>query len=119
MEMDSILTVVATLVGALTSAKAWEFWQRRSTSKAEEKKLEKEETHLYRDDLRKEVQRLRTELMAVYKKREKELEAMHKEIAELREQLATFKTRVEFLERENNELQLRLDTENKDKGDAT
>ena len=31
-----------------------------------------------------------------------------KEISELREQLATFRTRVEFLERENNELKEKL-----------
>ena len=54
--------------------------------------------------MRLEVKRLRNELVGLYEKREKELSALQKEISELREQLAAFKTRVEFLERENEEL---------------
>ena len=108
MEQDSIFTIALTLITALTSAKGWEYWQDRATDKKQEKKEELQETHLYRDDLRKEVQRLREELIALYAKREEEMEKMHNEISELREQLATFKTRVEFLEKENATLKSQI-----------
>jgi len=62
---------------------------------------------LYRDDLRKEVGRLRTELKDAYRKREQEVRELQEEIAQLREDLATMRTRVEFLERENQELRAR------------
>ena len=119
MEQDSIFTIALTLITALTSAKGWDYWQNRATDKKQEKKEELQETHLYRDDLRKEVQRLREELIALYAKREEEMEKilrkdseagdeMHNEISELREQLATFKTRVEFLEKENATLKSQI-----------
>ncbi len=110
MEQNSIVTVVLTLVTALTSAKGWEYWQNKRADKKEEKQQELEDTHLYRNDLRKEVQRLRKELIGLYAKREEEMQKMHQQIAELREGLAAFKTRVEFLEQENSELKAQINS---------
>lgn len=109
MELNSeLITIVLAVITALTSTKAWDYWQKKQTLVAEEKKSEKDETHLYRDDLKVEVSRLRTELIGLYGKREDELKNLQKEISELREQLATFKTRVEFLEKENSDLKAKL-----------
>jgi len=101
---SDIITIIVSIVGALSSAKAWEYWQKKQLIKQQNKEEEDKHTHLYRDDLRLEVQRLRNELVGLYEKRESELTALQKEIADLREQLAAFKTRVEFLEKENEEL---------------
>lgn len=101
MENSDILTVVITLIGALTSAKAWEYYQKKQVVKQEESQQKLAETHLYRDDLRNEVARLRVKLEESYKKKQVEIQALQDQIAELREQLATFRTRVEFLEKEN------------------
>ena len=101
---ETLATVVLSLIGAVFSAKGWEYWQARQQNKKELDIQEREDTHLYRDDLRKEVTRLRTELQGVYIKREEELSKLAKEIADLRAELASFKTRVEFLEKENQEL---------------
>lgn len=105
---QDLITVGLAVVTALSSTKAWEYWQQRSTDKQKERESASAETHLYRDDLRKEVSRLRSELQNVYVQRENELKELNAAIAELREQLATFKTRVEFLEKENEDLRGRL-----------
>lgn len=101
MENSDILTVVITLIGALSSAKAWEYYQKKQVVKQEENQQKLAETHLYRDDLRDEVARLRAKLEESYSQKQQEIQALQDQIAELREQLATFRTRVEFLEKEN------------------
>tara|TARA_B100001123_G_C15330890_1_gene1031172 strand:+ start:1398 stop:1727 length:330 start_codon:yes stop_codon:yes gene_type:complete len=106
---NELLTVLIAVASALTSTKAWDFWSKRQALLRKKEIETKEDTHLYRDDLREEVKRLRTELIELYTKREQELTALQEEISELREQLATFKTRVEFLEKENNELRQKLE----------
>lgn len=106
-DQSTVITVVVTLVGALSSAKAWEYWQDSADRKAKAKREGDAETHLYRDDLRDEVKRLRDELREVYRKREVEVRKLQDEIAQLREDLATMRTRVEFLERENQDLKTR------------
>jgi|TARA_Y100000289_G_scaffold14595_1_gene13701 uncharacterized protein HemX len=109
MESSDIITVVVTLIGALSSAKAWEYYQKKQISKQEEKNKELAETHLYRDDLRDEVARLRSKLEESYQQKQDEIQALQDQIAELREQLATFRTRVEFLEKENELLRKSID----------
>ena len=109
-DQSTIITVVVTLVGALSSAKAWEYWQSSADRKAKQKRDGDAETHLYRDDLRDEVKRLRDELREVYKKREEEVRKLQDEIAQLREDLATMRTRVEYLEAENLELKKAKDS---------
>tara|TARA_Y100000004_G_C8817954_1_gene370606 strand:- start:239 stop:574 length:336 start_codon:yes stop_codon:yes gene_type:complete len=108
-ETTSLLTVVASIVMALTSTAAWEFWKKKLSTDKQLKDEEQKETHLYRDDLREEVKGLRKKLGDLYSSREKELKALREQISDLREELATFKTRVTFLERENQELREALD----------
>lgn len=86
MTSDQLVTVLISVVAALTSAKAWEFWKHRSIEK-------KADQNLYRDDLRKEVQTLR-----------EKLDEANLKLLQLAEKLSAMTVRVEFLETENLEL---------------
>jgi len=107
--LTSLYTVVIAVVTALSSTKAWDFWQKRQIAKRDQDNKDQKETHLYRDDLREEVKRLRNEIIDLYEKREVELKELQGQIASLKEQLAAFKTRVEFLEKENKKLKSDID----------
>ena len=118
--MENFETIIITLIGAIFSAKGWEYIQSVRLSKVEEKQAERADTHLYRDDLRTEVNRLRDEMIALYAERDTERREYADQFAQLKEQLAVFKTRVEFLEREINSLEeenkrLRSELENQSK----
>lgn len=86
MTSDQLITVIISVIAALTSAKAWDFWKHRSIETTAEK-------NLYRDDLRKEVQTLR-----------EKLDEAHLRLLQLAEKLSAMTVRVEFLEAENLEL---------------
>ena len=86
MTSDQLITVIISVIAALTSAKAWDFWKHRSIENTAEK-------NLYRDDLRKEVQTLR-----------EKLDEAHLRLLQLAEKLSAMTVRVEFLEAENLEL---------------
>ena len=91
------------------SAKGWEYWQaKRADTKAQDEQ-ERLDTHLYRDDLRKEVTRLREENVALYAKRDKEIQEHAEAIADLKAKLAEMTTRVEYLEKENTALKEKED----------
>jgi len=101
-------TIVLTLIAALSSERAWRYWQKKQTVAVEEKQEDRKDQNLWREDLRIEVERLRTELVALYDARDKERREMAENLADIREQLASFRTRVEYLEKENSELRDRL-----------
>tara|TARA_R110000824_G_scaffold369206_2_gene558641 strand:+ start:4707 stop:4988 length:282 start_codon:yes stop_codon:yes gene_type:complete len=86
MSTDQIVTILISVIAALSSAKAWEYWKHRS----EETQADK---NLYRDDLRKEVQTLR-----------EKLDEAHLKLLQIAEKLSAMSVRVEFLEAENLEL---------------
>lgn len=79
MTSEQFVTILISVIAALSSAKAWEFWKNRS-----------QESNLYRDDLRKEVSVLR-----------EKLDEAHLKILQLAERLSAMTVRVEFLETEN------------------
>tara|TARA_Y100001963_G_scaffold150201_1_gene230953 strand:+ start:353 stop:652 length:300 start_codon:yes stop_codon:yes gene_type:complete len=93
MPIESIVTIVLSILGALTSTKAWEYWKHRNEMKAEQKLVDQKESNLYRDELRKEVSDLR-----------QRLDSANLKIVELTKRLAEMAVRVEFLERENHTL---------------
>ena len=97
MTAETWVTILGTLVGALTSANAWQFWRQRSASKLEQE-------NMYRDDLRTQVENLGIKLTELQEKREDEMRAMHDQIRELSEELAVMRTKVDYLERENEAL---------------
>jgi cell division protein FtsB len=91
--LETIVTIVVSLIAGLTSAKAWDFWKHKVAIAAELEREETAENNVYRDDLRKEVSDLRTKL-----------ELANERIMGLTKRLAEMVTRVEFLERENDTL---------------
>ena len=105
---EHIATIIVTLVGAVSSERAWRYWQSKQKASIEEKNIHREDQNMYRDDLREEVKRLRNDMIKLYAERDKERTETAEAIADLREQLAIFKTRVEHLEKENDELRDRL-----------
>ena len=82
MTSDQLITVLLSVIAALSSTKAWEFWKARSV-----------DNNLYRDDLRVEVTTLREKLDEATLK-----------ILPLTEKLSAMTVRIEFLEAENNDL---------------
>tara|TARA_B100001564_G_C20630671_1_gene667012 strand:+ start:586 stop:963 length:378 start_codon:yes stop_codon:yes gene_type:complete len=105
---EQIATIVVTLIGAASSERAWRYWQNKQTAAIEDKNIQREDQNMYRDDLREEVKRLRNDMIKLYAERDEERTKTASDIADLREQLAVFKTRVEHLEKENTELRDRL-----------
>tara|TARA_R100000458_G_C8227107_1_gene209849 strand:- start:94 stop:360 length:267 start_codon:yes stop_codon:yes gene_type:complete len=82
MTSDQLITVLLSVIAALSSTKAWEFWKARS-----------DDNNLYRDDLRVEVTTLREKLDEATLK-----------ILQLTEKLSAMTVRIEFLEAENSDL---------------
>lgn len=106
--LEQIATVIVTLIGAVTSERAWRYWQNKHKASIDEKNIQRVDQNMYRDDLREEVKRLRNDMIKLYAERDEERTSTNEAIADLREQLAIFKTRVEHLEKENSELRDRL-----------
>ena len=102
---NQIITLIGTFIVALTGTKAWDYYQKRLETKRQEKLGEQKETHLYRDDLGERVAVLEHKLDESHKERE----SLLVEIKELSEKLAAMTVKIEFLERENNELRTRLE----------
>lgn len=100
---EQLVTIILTLIGTLGGAKAWDFWGKRAelNQKNIEIELEQNNEHVvkYRDDLRNEVDRLRTELRSTYERREEDIKKMQTTIADLRADLSGMKVKVDFLEK--------------------
>lgn len=109
MDESNIWTAVATLVVALTSTKAWDFWKHRESITVQNQEAERADQNLYRDDLRIKLDEYREELRGLYIKREQELNEMNEKIRLLTEELSAMRVKVEFLERENEQLRAQLE----------
>lgn len=94
---SGFLQIVITAVTVLGSAGAWGFYQNRLKLKHEEKKEEKGDQNLYRDDLRERVAVLEEKLEQAYKDRNEVAEKLTQVLMELSE----YKIRLKFLEEEN------------------
>jgi hypothetical protein len=100
--MDSPLNqIIVTIVTALGSAGAWQFYQNRMKVKNLQRKQDKDDKNLYRDDLRERVAILEQRLEQAYQEKEK----TSQELAVVMSQMAEYKVRIEFLEKENDRLQ--------------
>ena len=93
MPIETIATIALSVIGALSSAKAWEFYKHRLALKSELQAQKQQDMNLHRDDLRKEVSDLRAKL-----------EIANDKIVGLSKRLAEMVVRVEFLEAENHQL---------------
>ncbi len=98
--MDNLTTVIVTLVTVLFSAGAWRFYEKKLKFKSEQMKGDKNEQNMYRDDLRERVKRLERLL----KESSEEKDEMREQILGLTEEVAQLRTKVTFLEKENDRL---------------
>jgi len=98
--MGELTTIIITIAGVLGSAGAWTFYQTRMKMKHQEKKEDKTEQTMFRDDLRERVAVLEQKLEDSQAEKEKVL----RELAEVLQTLAEYKVRIEFLEKENQRL---------------
>jgi uncharacterized protein HemX len=103
--MDNITEIVTIIGGVLGTAGIWKFAEARLKLKAEQKKDENQnsDTVQYRDDLKKRVSKL--EELLEHSAQEKD--ELRKQILTLTEQVASLRTKVEFLEKENERLKMK------------
>ena len=99
MDAQTIITIVT----VLGSAGAWQFYQSRMKLRHEERKEDKGEQTLFRDDLRERVAVLEQKLEEAYAEKEK----TQQRLATVMTELAEYKVRLEFLEKENDRLKSR------------
>ena len=99
MDAQTIITIVT----VLGSAGAWQFYQSRLKLKHQERREDKGEQTLFRDDLRERVDVLEEKLEQAYK----EKNDVSQRLTEVMTELAAYKVRLEFLEKENDRLKSR------------
>lgn len=89
-----------TIITVLGSAGAWQFYHNRMKLKHQERKEDKGEQTLFRDDLRERVAILEEKLEQAYE----EKNAVADRLSQVLQELAEYKVRLEFLEKENDRL---------------
>ena len=99
-DLPQILITALTLI---FSAGAWNFYQARMKLKHNERKDEKDEKTLFRDDLRERVAKLEQLLDQA----QEEKEAIQEKLTNVLQDLAAYRVRLEFLEKENERLRHR------------
>ena len=89
--LDSLTTVLVSLVTVLFSAGAWKFYEKRMALKHAENSDEKSEKNMYRDDLRKRVNKLEEYVEEC----ENEKDEMRNQILKLTSELSALKVTVD------------------------
>lgn len=97
MQQDTIWTVLITLIGVLGGGSAWRYYERRAIRK------ERDEEFI-RHDCKDRI----TKLEALLENSAKEKDEMRETILKLTERVAELAVKVEFLQKENNELMVKL-----------
>lgn len=97
MQQDTIWTVLITLVGVLGGGSAWRYYEKRAMRK------ERDEEFI-RHDCKDRIAKLEVLL----ENSSKEKDEMRATILKLTEQVAALAVKVEYLQRENNELMSRM-----------
>lgn len=100
---QGLVQTVITVATVLTSAGAWQFYQNRLKLKHKEKQEDRSEHTMFRDDLRERVAILEQKLEEAYNNKRK----TEQKLTEVLTQLAEYKVRLEFLEKENERLKAR------------
>lgn len=98
--MEEWSQILVTLATVLTSAGAWQYYQNRLRVKHQEAKESRGEQVMFRDDLRERVVILEQKLEQAHK----EKEDVQGQLAKVMTELAEYKIRLEFLEKENDRL---------------
>ena len=113
MNVGNLYTAIITLITVLGGAGAWKFYERRMELAREKEKLEGQQVHLFRDDLRERVAVLEEKLLESHKERDRLLD----EIRRLAEMTAGLKVEVEFLRKENEKLTKKLEEYQREKNE--
>ena len=100
--MDNITQIIITVVTVAGSAGIWKFLEVRLKAKADDKKinLENNDGVQYRDDLKNRVRNLE----ALLATSSEEKDDLRDKVLKLTEEVSALRTKVEFLERENDRL---------------
>tara|TARA_R110002020_G_scaffold12489_5_gene45824 strand:+ start:1180 stop:1497 length:318 start_codon:yes stop_codon:yes gene_type:complete len=102
--MSELEGLLAILVAGLTSANAWQYYQKKAQLKIDFAKEEKKEKMQYQNKLAEEVDELKKKLSNIYDQREAELREMNERILDLSKEVASMKVKIVFLEQENQAL---------------
>ena len=94
---DNLATIIISLITVMFGGGAWKFYEFLVKKKSQDKQTEKSEQTMYRDDLKSRVNKL-----------EEDKEECMKSLMEISNKLSSLSTKVDFLEKENNELKIKL-----------
>ena len=94
---DNLATIIISLITVVFGGGAWKFYEFLVKKKSQDKQTEKSEQTMYRDDLKNRVVKL-----------EEDKEECMKSLMEISNKLSSLETKVDFLEKENNELKIKL-----------
>jgi|TARA_R110000803_G_scaffold200478_1_gene264835 hypothetical protein len=94
---DNLTTIIITAISVAFGAGGWKFYEFLIRSKREKEKELKSEETIYRDDLKSRVDRLES-----YK------DDCVESVLHLNTEVAALRVKVEFLEKENNTLKIKL-----------
>lgn len=100
--MDNITQIIITVVTVAGSAGIWKFLEARLKTKADNRKIELQNSDgvQYRDDLKNRVRNLESMLASS----SDEKEELRKQVLDLVAEVNTLRVKVEFLEKENERL---------------
>ncbi len=103
--MDNISQIIITIATVAGSAGVWKFAETRLKLKTEKKQADhnNNDTVQYRDDLKNRVRNLET-LLATSSDEKDEL---RDKVLQLTEEVSALRTKVEFLEKENERLKMK------------
>tara|TARA_R110000803_G_scaffold99654_2_gene167798 strand:+ start:1010 stop:1306 length:297 start_codon:yes stop_codon:yes gene_type:complete len=94
---DNLTTIIITTISVMFGAGGWKFYEFLIRNKREKNKAEKSEQTIYRDDLKTRVDKLE-----IYK------DDCVNTMLDLKTELAKLKVTVEFLQKENEVLKIKL-----------
>lgn len=94
---DNITTIIITAISVIGGAGGWKFYEFLIKNKREKEKEERSEQTIYRDDLKNRVEKL-----------ELEKDICQNNVLDISNQLAALTVKVEFLEKENEVLKIKL-----------
>ena len=96
---ENLTTIIISLITVLFGGGAWKFYEFLVKKKSKDRKEEKSEQTMYRDDLKGRVLKL-----------EEEKERRLSSLMEISKKVSSLETKMEFLEKENIELKIKLQT---------
>jgi hypothetical protein len=94
---DNLTTIIITTISVMFGAGGWKFYEFLIRNKREKDKEEKSEQSIYRDDLK-----IRVDKLEIYK------DDCVMTMLDLKTELAKLKVTVEFLQKENEVLKIKL-----------